>query len=70
MGLSGQTSLTQKLILELNPHHSMVKRLKIEQDLVFFEDWAHILLDQAILAEGRIPTGQFRREEERLYFLL
>lgn len=60
MGLSGQTSLTQKLILELNPHHSMVKRLKTEQDLVFFEDWAHILLDQAILAEGRIPKDPAR----------
>ncbi len=49
---SGQQVPTQKPILELNPDHSMVKYLKAEQDNTRFEDWARLLLDQAILAEG------------------
>lgn len=49
---SGQQVPTQKPILELNPDHSMVKHLKVEQDTARFEDWARLLLDQAILAEG------------------
>ncbi len=49
---SGQHVPTHKPILELNPDHSMIKQLKGEQDQARFEDWAKILLDQAILAEG------------------
>ena len=52
MGVSGQMFPQQKPILELNPEHVMVKRLKEEKDQIFFENWVHILLDQAILAEG------------------
>ncbi len=49
---SGQVVPTSKPILELNPDHPMIKRLKEEQDQTMFEDWAQILFDQAVLAEG------------------
>lgn len=49
---SGQAVPTQQPILELNPDHKMIQHLKAEQDPMHFEDWARILLDQAILAEG------------------
>lgn len=51
---AGQKVPEHKPILELNPDHLMVQSLKQEQekDGPHFEDWAHILLDQAILAEG------------------
>lgn len=41
-----------KPILELNPHHLLVERLKKEQDQHSFNALSQILLDQAILAEG------------------
>jgi molecular chaperone HtpG len=39
-------------ILEINPQHPIVQRLKDESDERRFSDWSHILFDQAILAEG------------------
>ena len=39
-------------ILELNPHHLLVKRLQTESNDKLFNDLSVILLDQAILAEG------------------
>ncbi len=47
---AGQKVQHVKPILEINPYHPMVQRLKIEEE--HFEDWSHILLDQALLAEG------------------
>ncbi len=38
--------------LEVNPHHPLVSALKAEPDDKRFADWSHILLDQAVLAEG------------------
>lgn len=49
---AGQKVPEHKPILELNPDHAMVKRLSEEVDGQRFADWANILLDQAILAEG------------------
>lgn len=49
---SGQPVPVHKPILELNPDHRMVQRLKIETDKSRFEDWVRILFDQAVLAEG------------------
>jgi len=40
-----------KPILELNPGHPLVARLESADDSAF-SDLAHILLDQAIIAEG------------------
>jgi molecular chaperone HtpG len=41
-----------KPTLEVNPHHPLVLALKHESDEKRFADWSHILLDQAVLAEG------------------
>jgi molecular chaperone HtpG len=50
---AGQKVTPTKPILEINPHHPMVARLKTEE--THFEDWSHILFDQALLAEGGHP---------------
>lgn len=47
---AGQKVTHAKPILEINPHHPMIQRLKAEE--ARFEDWSHILFDQALLAEG------------------
>ena len=39
-------------VLEINPRHPIVQRLKEETDEVRFADWSRILFDQATLAEG------------------
>ena len=48
---AGQKAPESKPILELNPHHPLVERLKAESD-DGLKEWAHLLLDQATLAEG------------------
>ncbi len=58
----GQTVPTAKPILEINPNHPMVQRLKYEEGR--FADWSNLLLDQALLAEGGQlddPAGFVRR---------
>ncbi len=47
---AGQKIPITKPILEINPHHPMVQRLKYEEEK--FSDWSNILFDQALLAEG------------------
>ncbi|MFO1290201.1 MAG: molecular chaperone HtpG [Nitrosomonas sp.] len=47
---AGQKVPITKPILEINPHHPMVQRLKYEEEK--FSDWSNILFDQALLAEG------------------
>jgi len=49
---AGQTVPNTKPILEINPSHPLVQRLKDETDDGRFADWSHILFDQATLAEG------------------
>jgi molecular chaperone HtpG len=39
-------------VLELNPKHALVQRLKETTDDAAFADLAHVLYDQAMLAEG------------------
>jgi molecular chaperone HtpG len=47
---AGQKSPEARPILELNPAHPLVERLKSgDADLA---DWSHVLFDQALLAEG------------------
>jgi molecular chaperone HtpG len=48
----GQNVGGSKPILELNPTHPLVTRLRDESEAQRFEDWAKILFDQALLAEG------------------
>ncbi|MDR0717665.1 MAG: molecular chaperone HtpG [Azoarcus sp.] len=47
---AGQDAPVSRPILEINPHHPAVLRLKSEDKQ--FDDWAAVLFDQALLAEG------------------
>ncbi|MCX8087010.1 MAG: molecular chaperone HtpG [Rhodocyclaceae bacterium] len=47
---AGQKAPLAKPILEINPKHPVVLRLKYEEQK--FDDWAAVLFDQALLAEG------------------
>lgn len=49
---AGQPAPSTHPVLEINPGHPIVKRLKAEADEARFADWSHILFDQAMLAEG------------------
>ena len=48
---AGQDMPTTKPVLEVNPEHALVKKL---DGSVHFHDLAHILFDQALLAEGGV----------------
>jgi len=50
MKAMGQDMPEEKPILEINPDHALIKNL--EKDESNLDDWAHILFDQAALAEG------------------
>jgi molecular chaperone HtpG len=47
---AGQPAPESRPILELNPHHPLVQRLKVEEAKL--ADWSALLLEQAVLAEG------------------
>lgn len=49
---AGQEVPVSKPILEVNIEHPIVKQLEKEADDAKFADWAALLLDQAVLAEG------------------
>jgi molecular chaperone HtpG len=49
---AGQQVGGSKPILEVNPQHAIVQRLKAESDEARFGDWSRVLFDQALLAEG------------------
>jgi molecular chaperone HtpG len=50
---AGQSAPEVKPVLEVNVEHALVKRLAT--DGVHFNDLAHIVFDQALLAEGGLP---------------
>ena len=59
---AGQKAPEMKPILEINPKHPAVQRLKYEE--ARFDDWANLLLEQATLAEGGAledPAGFVKR---------
>ncbi|MEP6655777.1 MAG: molecular chaperone HtpG [Betaproteobacteria bacterium] len=59
----GQKAPTVVPVLEINPHHALVQRLRDEPD-ERLSDWAAVLFDQALLAEGgqlADPAGFVRR---------
>jgi len=68
MEASGQTLPESKPIFEINPEHTLIKRLDTEQDEQRFSDLARVLFDQASLAEGRQPQdpGMFVQRLNRL----
>jgi molecular chaperone HtpG len=49
---AGQNTPESKPILEINPSHRLIERLKNENDETKFADYAHVVFDQALLAEG------------------
>jgi molecular chaperone HtpG len=50
---AGQAAPEVKPILEVNAQHALVKKLETSAN---FDDLAHILFDQALLAEGGMPA--------------
>ncbi len=50
---AGQSAPESKPILEINAEHALIK--KLDTDAVHFFDLAHIVFDQALLAEGGLP---------------
>jgi molecular chaperone HtpG len=46
---AGQSAPETKPILEVNPGHALVKKLETDAQ---FDDLAHVLFDQTVLAEG------------------
>ena len=64
---AGQSAPESKPILEVNPDHPLVQKLKYEVNK--FDDWSHILFDQALLAEGgnlTDPSAFVKRLNEML----
>jgi molecular chaperone HtpG len=49
---AGQSAPKTQPILEVNPEHALVKRLGADEGQDRFDDFANILFDQALLAEG------------------
>jgi molecular chaperone HtpG len=61
---AGQEAPKSQPILEVNPEHALLKRLDLPEGSENFDDLAHILFDQAVLAEGGHlddPAGYVRR---------
>jgi molecular chaperone HtpG len=67
---AGQNAPESKPILEINPNHPLVTRLKYEnEESGKFGDWSHLLFDQALLAEGGTladPAAFVKRMNEML----
>ena len=64
MKAAGQNVPSSKPILEINPHHPLVARLKDESDEDQFTDLAKVIFDQSMLAEGgqlEDPAGFVKR---------
>ena len=49
---AGHEMPSTKPVLEVNPNHPLLARMEAETDDERFAEWASVLLDQAILAEG------------------
>ncbi len=49
---AGQKAPESKPVLEVNPAHRLVEKLKAEKDETRFNDYTRVLFDQALLAEG------------------
>ncbi|MGZ3643889.1 MAG: molecular chaperone HtpG, partial [Ktedonobacteraceae bacterium] len=66
---AGQTVPTSKPILEINPHHPIILKMKDEGDEQRFSDWSWILFDQSILSLGEQlenPVGFVNRLNDLL----
>jgi molecular chaperone HtpG len=66
---AGQTVPTSKPIMEINPHHPIILKMKNESDEQRFSDWSWILFDQSILSLGEQlenPVGFVNRLNDLL----
>ncbi len=66
---AGQNVPASKPFLELNPDHPLIGQLNRDLDGARFGDWARLLFDQALLAEGgqlEDPAGFVKRMNELL----
>lgn len=66
---SGQQAPESKPVLEVNPSHRLVEKLRAETDDAKFNDYTRVLFDQALLAEGGQlddPASFVRRVNELL----
>ncbi len=64
---AGQSVPPTRPVMEINPEHPIVERLRAETDDQRFSDWTLILFDQALLAEGGQlddPAGFVKRLNE------
>lgn len=52
MRAAGQQVPVSKPILELNPEHALILKLKEELNDEKFTDWTQVIFDQAVLSEG------------------
>ena len=69
---SGQSVPAAQPVMEINPSHPIVERLKEETDDERFSEWSRILFDQALLAEGGQlddPAGFVKRLNQLLLAL-
>ena len=67
---TGQQVERAKPVLEINPRHPLVEKLKSEQNDERFGDWAGLIFDQALLSEGgqpEDPAGFVRRLNKLLF---
>lgn len=49
---AGQPVPNSKPILEINPNHPLLHKIKAHESEDRFNDWAHLLFDQSVLSEG------------------
>ncbi|MDD3651698.1 MAG: molecular chaperone HtpG, partial [Immundisolibacter sp.] len=49
---AGQALPANKRVLEINPRHALLARVKAGADAEHIDDWARLLYEQALLAEG------------------
>ncbi|MHB8346229.1 MAG: molecular chaperone HtpG [Acidiferrobacterales bacterium] len=69
---AGQGGTSVKPVLEINPGHPLVVRLRSESDNGRFSDWSRLLFDQALLSEGgqlEDPAGFVQRLNQLLEVL-
>src|SRR6516165_10818155 len=64
---TGRLKVSTKPILEINPHHDIIKKLSLlgDGDRSFKQDVAHLLFDEARILEGDRPENP-RKFSERL----
>lgn len=67
---AGHQMPSSKPVLEINPSHPILIRMNDEQDDQRFADWANLLFDQAVLAEGgqlENPAGFVSRLNQLMF---